>query len=179
MKIKILIIILLFTLWWLSYIYYIWANAKKRVNNQFYIEVHWNSMYPTLKNLEKYKIEKIDWCDWNIKRWDIVMFDILWSNVKYIKRAEILPWDKYEIWYENNWWVLNLTLNWNYLLKFKSYLNTKFYKVLLLWSNNTDKWTINAKQYWVFWDNKNNSVDTLEYWFIGCTKITHRVLWKY
>jgi len=179
MKIKILIIIFIFTVWSLLYIYDIWIHINKLNKKPLYVEIHWNSMYPTLKNWEKYRIEEINWCDWSIKRWDIVMFDILWSDIKYIKRAKILPWDDFEIQYENNWWVLDLILNWNQILKFKNYRNTKFYKTLLIWSNNTNKWTVTSKQYAVFWDNKNNSVDTLEYWFIGCTKITHKMVLDY
>lgn len=172
---QIFIIIWIWVVLSLLYIYTIWINSNKLKTN-LYVEVKWSSMYPTLQNWEKYKIEEVNACDNIIKRWDIVLFDIMWSNIKYIKRVKIIPWDEFNISYENNNSVLILNINWNKILKFKNYKNTKFYKELLIWSKNTTKWMVTSKQYAVFWDNITNSVDTLEYWFIGCTKITHRIL---
>jgi len=169
-KIQILTFMFVFIVLFLVLIYIIWDNIEKK-----YVKVYWNSMYPTLKNNELYEIEKVN----NIKtlvKDDIVVFNIYWTDIKYIKRLKILANDKFELSYENNWSTLILTINNEFKLKFNNYRNTKFYNTLLLWSNNTNKWWVKAPQCWVFWDNISNSVDTFEYWFIWCNKITHKII---
>jgi len=164
-------LVLIFIL--LIIIYNIWKN----INNKelLYVEIHWNSMNPTLSNWEKYSIKKIESVN-ELGRNDIVLFDINWSDIKYIKRLKILPWDKYTLDYENDWSVLIVKIKWWDNLRFRNYRWSKFYKTLLLWSNNTKYWWVKAPQCWVFWDNIKNSVDTLEYWFIWCNKITHKLI---
>lgn len=170
---KYIYIFILFFIIWLLYIYNIWSYITND-NKISYVKINGSSMFPTLKNKELYKIIEINSIK-DLSRDDIVLFDIFWSNIKYVKRLKILPWDKYELSYENDWKVLIISIDWGWILKFKGYEGTKFYKTLLLWSNNTNKWWVKAPQCWVFWDNKTNSVDTLEFWFIWCNKITHKI----
>ncbi len=172
-KIYIFSIFFILILFLFFIIYSVWSKINN--SESLYVEIHWNSMNPTLINWKKYKIREVKKIS-ELSRNDIVLFDINWSDIKYIKRLKILSWDKYTLGYEDNWSVLIVKIDWWDNLKFRNYRWTKFYKTLLLWSNNTKKWWVKAPQCWVFWDNLKNSVDTLEYWFIGCNKITHKLI---
>jgi len=147
--------------------------SNKKINQ--YVKIYWNSMNPTLIDWKLYPIRKVEWIN-DLNRNDIVLFEISWSNNEYIKRLKILPWDKYNISFENNQNILVLTINWKYVQKFINYKTTIFYKTLLLWSNNTPNWWVKAPQCWVFWDNLKNSIDSLKFWFIWCNKITHKII---
>ncbi len=157
------------------FVIFVLSSCNSSDKNISYVQIHWNSMLPALKNWKLYQIEKIT--DFNtLVKDDIVVFNINWSNIEYIKRLKILPWDKYVISYKNEWKTLVLTINNKFNLEFNNYRNTKFYKTLLLWSNNTNKWWVKAPQCSVFGDNVKVSVDSLEFWFIWCNKITHRII---
>ena len=137
-----------------------------------YIEIHWSSMYPTLENGKLYPAKKIDNIS-SLQRGDIVVFSIPWAANSYVKRLQILPEDRFQFSYEDDGNILVLSIKWWSVMKFKKYKHTKFYKTLLLWSENTTHWWVKAPQCGLFWDNTSNSVDTLEYGFIGCNRISH------
>lgn len=173
---KILITLSVFIVWFLIFIYILWNKINTQEINQSYVQVLGTSMNPTLENWKLYKTKEVLSVK-ELKRDDIVVFEIFWADMKYIKRLKMLPGDKYTISYEKDWKILVLNIEWGKILKFVDYEHTKFYEVLLLWSWNTKNWSVKAPQCGVFGDNIWSSIDSLEYGFIWCSKITHKLVY--
>ena len=164
------IFIFLVSILWLIIL---WTPVNKIYSTDIMIQIHWNSMYPTLKNGDIFRA-KIVKSFKELKNQDLVIFKLFNSKNYFVKRLWIKPWDHFKLSYEDD--ILLVQINNNSLLKLKNYKNTSFYKMLKIWSKWTNNWVVKTLQCAVLWDNKKNSIDSLNFGFISCNRIKYKLL---
>lgn len=121
--------------------------------------VNWQSMDNTLYDQQLIITDKIS----ELNRWDIVVFKSP-SWIFYIKRLIWIPWDTIKIW---NW---KLNINWKEVQE--DYLNEfNQWNTHVRWSYWTSVFELKEDQYFVIWDNRNNSTDSRTC-FWDCSKNT-------
>jgi len=166
-------IIILFFIFGFIFIKQKTSQPKKLI----YIQVRWNSMYPTLKNGKKYLAEKIK--SWKVlKHQDIVVFKLYNTEKYYVKKLWIMPNDKFKLNFLSWNKILQIVVNDKYKINVANYKNSLMYKMLLVWSKKTNKWKVYTNQCWVFWDNVKVSIDSKKFWFISCQRIKYRLIKK-
>ena len=139
-----------------------------------YVVIEWDSMYPTLESWKYYETIEIEKATFKPKAeiwlddWEIVAFDILWSDKPYIKRLVGQVWDKFEI-SENN----ILSIEGKQLIDFwANPTQFRLYRTLKKWQDEWVKEFILGRCL-VLWDNFKNSIDSRSLWLITCDKISH------
>lgn len=135
--------------------------------------VKWNSMEPLINNNEKvwYWENYYNKCKSDIKRWDIVIFDI-WDWKDIMKVVYGLSWDNISKEWNNiylNWKIVKNSENNNYTINDNEYAKIKKWVI---------KWKIKKNNFLLLWENILQSMDSRYYWIIDSNKIKWKVFPK-
>ena len=144
---------LVFVLWIVLFIRFFVANPYTVV---------WSSMAPTFIEKDFIIVDKISQKLWRLDRWYVIVFVPQWKTIPYIKRIIWLPWETVKI---REWWVWICDGEWEncerlpetYLpewLETKTRCGITEFKI--------EKW------YFVMWDNRWASTDSLCCFGLGC-----------
>jgi signal peptidase I len=144
---------LVFVLWIVLFIRFFVANPYTVV---------WSSMAPTFIEKDFIIVDKISQKLWRLDRGDVIVFVPQWKTIPYIKRIIWLPWETVKI---KEWWVWICDSEWEncerlqetYLpegLETKTRCGITEFQI--------EKW------YFVMWDNRWASTDSLCCFGLGC-----------
>ena len=141
-------------------------ETKESMNwKEILVKIEWDSMSPTLINWEHYKATS----DFDINRFDIVTFEILFSEKQYVKRVIWIPWDRIILMNETNTGKEFIWINWKYKIKSKDW---KLRRMLI---KNDSELVIWKWFYLLIWDNWSSSNDSYDFWFIHESKIMNKL----
>ena len=144
---------LVFVLWIVLFIRFFLANPYTVVLS---------SIAPTIIEKDFIIVDKISQKFWKLDRWDVIVFVPQWKTIPYIKRIIWLPWETVQI---KEGWVLICEGDWENCEELpETYLPE--------WLETRTKCGITEfkieKWYFVMWDNRWASTDSLCCFGLGC-----------
>jgi signal peptidase I len=135
-------------------------------------QISWQSMANSYYDKEFIIVDRFSYLDipllkeWNIARWDVVVFKPNVSKEKqyFIKRiiglpGETLKISDWKVYVKKVWGTEFVELQENYLSEANKWLT------FIRWSKAATEYNVPADSYFVMWDNRNASTDSRECFF--------------
>lgn len=167
MKKKIVIILVIVTLFWIL------AYRNSYLDNYKIEEtyVNWTSMLPALFNWEKVNLIR-NYYDYNeVKRWDMIWFNLK-KSWNYVKRIIAIPKDKIIFWKDWYLYINGILQKENYIPSRQKFSINRL--SLLLKQLESYENVIPENMYLILWDNRLKSKDSTWFWLIS----KDQIIWK-
>lgn len=142
-----------------------------------------SSMHPNFEEKDWIIVEKMTQNFWTFDRWDVIVFVAKWKESPYIKRIIWLPWETILI-EDNKVFVCSKNNPTNSIVK-----DSEWYWCEILPEDYLAKWAITEAScgknefkisdsgYFVMWDNRWRTTDSLCCFGIQCTETTNYLVY--
>lgn len=126
-------------------------------------------MQPLIQDQQSVIVEENYYCNHEVQRWDIIIYESSSSNGPIIKQIKALPWDTIN--FKNQ----NMYINWEKLQN-SAWDTYQFKNEEIEYMNMyVQNWILQSWSFFAFWDNTIESIDSRKMWWLWKENFTWKV----